>query len=193
MALAFVLAGCGKPPAPAAKPDPAVAQFRELIAAAETGDREAQNDAGNAWRRGEGTAPNPTNALKYYRMAAEQGLDKSQYHTARAYQTGEGAAKDLPEAFRWMTRAAEQGHAKAQYQLGMLHARGEGTPKDLAKAEKWLILAGSQGEKDASVSRQVLEGVMTPAQIEDGKKQALAFTPKRTSKKEAAKKNKPAE
>ena len=70
----------------------------------------------------------------------------------------------------------------------MPHACGEGVAKDLAQAEKWLILASAQGEKDAVISRNVLEGTLSATQIEEAKKQAMAFAPKRAHKKSAGKK-----
>ena len=53
-----------------------------------------------------------------------------------------------------------------------MYSEGQGVLQDYAKAHMWLNLSASQGSENAKKGREMLAGVMTPAQIADAQKMA---------------------
>ena len=81
------------------------------------------------------------------------------------YAIGRGVLKDNTEAVRWFRLAAEQGHAEAQSGLGMMYFPLLGVREDLVLAHMWLNIASANGDELASKTRDVLEAMMTRAQL----------------------------
>ena len=54
----------------------------------------------------------------------------------------------------------------AQFNLGYMYQKGIGIPQDYIIAHMWYFLSGSNGYNDAVNSRNKLEDMMTPQQIE---------------------------
>lgn len=69
---------------------------------AEKGDVNAAFNLGTLHQHGDGVAKNPTEALKWYRIAAERGDRESQSRLGAMYLNGEGTAKDENEGWRWI-------------------------------------------------------------------------------------------
>ncbi len=111
-------------------------------------------------------------ALKEFRPLADQGFAAAQHNLGIMYAEGHGVAQDYQEAVRWYRLAAVQGHASGQFSLGAMYAEGEGVPKDYVLAHMWVNLAAPKGVKGAVKGRELLEKVMTPAQL--AKAQRLA-------------------
>ena len=120
-------------------------QSLDICEEAKQGDAEAQYNLGWAYKKGEGVAKDPREAVRWYRMAAEQGNSGAQNYLGVAYETGEGIAKDPREAVRWYRMAAEQGFAKAQFNLGTAYRQGKGIAKDPREAVRWWRMAAEQG------------------------------------------------
>ena len=113
-----------------------------------------------------------TEAMKWYLLGAEQGQAGAQYNLGLIYANGKGVPQDYAEAIKWYRLAAEQGHVEAQYDLGRIYAEGEGTTRDLVQAYLWLDLAARQGGKEYAKTLEQTASVMSPAQIEEGRRLA---------------------
>lgn len=69
---------------------------------AQKGDANAAFNLGTIHQHGDGVARNPTEALKWYRIAAEKGDRESQSRLGAMYLNGEGTPKDEKEGWRWI-------------------------------------------------------------------------------------------
>jgi len=103
---------------------------------------------------------------------AEQGYPLAQATLGLMYTEGEGVAQDYQEAVRWYRLAAEQDHASGQFSLGAMYIAGHGVPKDYVLAHMWVNLAAAKGIKRAVTARDLLEILMTPAQIAEAQRLA---------------------
>jgi uncharacterized protein len=137
----------------------------------------AQFNLGVMYTKGEGVPPDPTEALKWYRLAAAQGVARAQFNLGVMYTKGEGAPQDFTEALKWYRLAAAQGDADAQFNLGVMYSYGHGIPQDYVQAHKWFNLAATNSttapDRDKAVeARDALATLMTPAQIAEAQKLA---------------------
>ncbi len=139
---------------------------------AEQGYVEAQNNLALMYAKGQGVLQDYKESVKWYRKSAEQGHTKAQYSLGIMYDNGRGVLQDYKEAFKWWRKAAEQGYVDAQYNLGLMYAKGQGVLQDDVMAYMYLNIAAVSGDKDAIKKRDLVEGMMTPSQIE--KSQDLA-------------------
>ncbi len=160
----------------------AAAQTFRLLAA--QGYAGAQHNLGLMYHNGQGVPQDYTQAVKWYRLAAEQGHPLAQYGLGLMYANGQGVPQDYTQAIKWFRLAAEQGYASAQYHLGLMYATGEGVPQDYVEAHKWLNLAAarfSASEKEdrqkAVNNRDVVAGIMTPAQVAEAQRLAREWKP----------------
>ena len=111
-------------------------------------------------------------AMKGWRPLANQGYPLAQATLGLMYTEGEGVAQDYQEAVRWYRLAAEQGHASGQFSLGAMYTAGQGVPKDYVLAHMWINLAAPKGVKGAVKARDLLEEMMTPAQLAEAQRLA---------------------
>ncbi len=77
-----------------------------------------------------------------------------------------------------LRRLADQGDARAQYNLGEMYMLGRGVPQDYTQAYMWVALAAAQGNEKAPGIRDILESVMTPAQLAEAQRLAREWKPK---------------
>ena len=118
-----------------------------LIAAANTGDPEAQSAMGDCCREGdEFTAKNDAEAMRWYHLAAEQGLPEAQNNIGAMHHNGIGVPKDAAEAARWYKLAADQGLGIAQNNLGLLYQAGLGVEANAEEALRLFKAAAQRGE-----------------------------------------------
>ena len=82
------------------------ADIKELTAAAEAGDANAQRELGVAYSNGVGVEQDYAKAAELFLKAAEQGHAVAQYDLASMYNMGFGVKKDFVTAYMWMTVAA---------------------------------------------------------------------------------------
>ena len=127
--------------------------------------------------KGSGVAEDKKKALEWYRKAADQGYAPAQLNLGLVYDQGDGIPADPNRAFKWYRLAAEQGLAEAQMNLGYLFGTGRGAPQDYLKAHLWYSLALSKlqpgAERDlATNNRDIVAGLMDPAQIAEAQKMA---------------------
>ncbi len=91
----------------------------------------------------------PTEAVKWIRLAAEQDYAEAQAMLGRLYDVGHGVPQNYSEALRWYRPAAEQNDPRAQLYLGLMYHNGHGVAHDESEAAKWLRRAADQGDAEA--------------------------------------------
>jgi TPR repeat protein len=117
--------------------------FRPL---AEAGNADAQWMLGLLYRNGGRSAPNFTEALKWFKLAADQGHIRALLHLGQIYQVGLfGVSENKAEAAKWYRLAALQGDAGAQNILGGIYYLRQ----DYAEAFEWFRKAADQGDVTA--------------------------------------------
>jgi TPR repeat protein len=85
----------------------------EVLAKADLGDAEAQNDIGQLFA----IAGRHESALYWIKQAAQQEDPDAMQWLGRAYAAGEGVSKDDNLAIMWLAKAAAHGHVIAQAQI----------------------------------------------------------------------------
>jgi len=143
--------------------------------AADKGHAGAQVALAELYEAGRGVAHDDSQAAQWYRRAAEQGNAVGEYNLALLYVLGKGVPQDNAKALEWYRKSADQGLAVAQYNLGIRHYRSQAVAQDLVEAYKWLSLAAAQAMPDAVQARDEIKGMMTHAQISEGRRRASAF------------------
>ncbi len=143
----------------------------------------AQLNLGTMYDNGRGVAQDYGDAVKWYRRAAEQGNALAQFNLGVMYANGQGVAQDYAEAVKWYRRAAEQDYADAQFFLGLMYESGRGVAQDYVQAHLWFNLVASRlppGERrnTAVQNRDLVEQLMTPAQVAEAQKLAREWKPK---------------
>ena len=91
------------------------------------------------------TAPDISNAYRYYLLSANQGYAPSQNILGRYYEEGKGVEQDLIEAVKWYRKAAEQNLASAQWNLALCYNAGRGVEQDYEQAFQWFQKSAKQG------------------------------------------------
>jgi len=91
----------------------------ELLAAADAGDPDAQNDLGQLFL----DANRPDIALHWIQLAVDQGHADAIHHLSKMYIRGVGLEKDATKGLMWLAKAASLGHPIAQQQVAALHLR----------------------------------------------------------------------
>ena len=81
----------------------------------------------------------------------------------------------IKQAVHWFRLSAEGGNASGQNALGRVFQLGSTVPKDYVEAYKWLYLAQLQGHSLSTSNLERLVPLLTPSQIEEGKRRAVAF------------------
>jgi TPR repeat protein len=163
--------------------------FRLMKPLAEKGDAKAQHNLGVMYDYGRGTPQDYTKALKWYRSAADHGIPEAQHNLGLMYYQGQGVPQNYSEAAKWYRRAAEQGMADSQVNLGLMYYRGQGVPRNYVLAHMWLDLAASRYPasvreklKDAVHYRDIVNSLMTSAQIAEAERLARKWKPKKEGK-----------
>lgn len=123
---------------------------RELAAAAEQGDAEAQFKLGRLYFRGEALPKDLSRAADLFQKAAAQGHAEAEGSLGFLYSNGLGVGQDDAQAIAWFKKAAEKGSAKAQFNLGKMLLDGRGVPKDEAAGFPWIVRAADQAMPEAA-------------------------------------------
>ncbi|MCR1767458.1 tetratricopeptide repeat protein [Burkholderia glumae] len=121
----------------------ALAGFRR---AAARGDRLAQFDYAMMLLKGEGTAANLPDGVRWLTEAARAGMTQAQYVLATMYDDGQFVARDAAAAHGWYLKAARQGNVQAELALANQFLDGRGTPRDNHEAFIWYQRAADAGE-----------------------------------------------
>jgi TPR repeat protein len=123
-----------------------------VMAAAKTGNAEAQNELGDRYLRGAGVDRDAAKAADWYRKAADQGYAPAQSMLGVLYLRGNGVPKDPAQALHWVRKAADQGNADAQSDLGIMYLQGLGPQQDDAQAVLWLRRAADSARRPGSTA-----------------------------------------
>ncbi len=143
--------------------------------AAEQGLAQAQHNLGVMYAAGDGVAFDPAQAVRWYLKAANQGHRDAQFNLAIHYEEGQGVPQDFTAAHDWSLKAAEAGLPEAQYHLGNLYVGGQGVARNNILAYKWIALGKPDDEVLKAVILNILESVMTPAEVAEAKRLAAAW------------------
>ncbi len=85
--------------------------------------------------------------------------------------------QDYSQAVKWYRLAAEQGNADAQRNIGVMYATGLGVTQDDVQAHMWFNLAAAQGDKNSAKGRDLVEKLMTTADIAKAQRMARQWRP----------------
>ncbi len=109
-------------------------------------------------------------------VKAEAGDAKAQNELGEVFYAGKQRAVRNPvEAVKWFRRAAEQNLAAAQCNLGLCYERGDGVAKWDVEAYKCYLLADAQGDAKAKRNASMLQLLLSPEELEEGKQRAKAW------------------
>ena len=171
LALAALLAGgCALFP-------PRAESFGSLLARAEAGDAEAQNEVGVRYEDGNGVERNDVLAAEWYRKSAEQECALGEYNLSTAYFYGRGVETNLVAAFEWMKKSADHDFPLAWFALGTFYEEGTGVEKDGAEALRWYRKAAESdhGQARAFAQNSVGRCYRFGIGVEPDEKEALAW------------------
>lgn len=113
---------------------------RHWRAAAEAGDRAAQNNLGFLYRKGFGVAKDEREAARWYCRAADQGLVEAMTNLGMLHDEGFGVPHDYVESYKWFTLAARGGHPGARGHLDVLengYVSAEDITEAVRRADAW--------------------------------------------------------
>ena len=102
-------------------------------------------------------APNPAQALTWYRLAAQNGLPQAIYNVGVFYENGAVVDKDLNKAFSLVQRAAQSGIPVAAYRLGAYYQQGAGVGQDVVAAAAWYKRAADAGLPQAKLVYGIMQ------------------------------------
>jgi TPR repeat protein len=119
--------------------------FSEWGPLAATGDARAQHGLGLLYEAGQGVAPDPKEAARWYEAAAAQGLSAARNNLALLYAEGRGVIRNINRAVELWRQAADAGYPMAQFNLGLVYYRGIGAPKNYREAVKFFTMAADRG------------------------------------------------
>jgi TPR repeat protein len=145
-------------------------------------------------------------AKQWWRTAAERGDVDAQRTLGQFFANDFYGPPDFKSAFQWLSRAANQGDAHAQTELSHMYLKGQGVPQFDLAGYTWLLVGIStggsnnlqmlpvaimpeseikgalSGDEAMRIARtklkQIWELNLTPAQIAEAKRRAVAFRPK---------------
>jgi len=154
------------------------------VSLAEKGNAGLQYQLGIAYTFGQVVERDPVKGLTWLRQAASASGPENKTMAvqgkamvAHAYMVGRGVAKDPVAAIPWYRQAADQGHLLAQQVLGMAYRDGVGVEADPVEAYKWLTLAAEQKDAEAQTHLSRLTPVLSPSQIEEGRRRVSGWSP----------------
>jgi TPR repeat protein len=122
-------------------------------------------------------------AVRLLTPPALRGDPKAQAFLGFLYENGYGAPQAYDAAADLYASAAVSGNPFGQFMLGLMYDKGHGVPQDFVLAYKWLNLAAARAslrERDYFLRlRNAVASKMSPAQISEGQRLALAWAPGR--------------
>jgi TPR repeat protein len=107
---------------------------KELTAAAEKGDTQAELNLAMFYFNGKGVDRDLAEARRWLTAAAESGNAQAEFLLAGMYLHGMGVAPDTKAALAWYDKAAAQGHAGARDVAAMMRSTA-GAPPDTKAAD----------------------------------------------------------
>lgn len=154
------------------------------VSLAERGNVSLQYQLGIAYTFGQIVERDPAKGLSWLRQAASAPGPENKTMAVQgkamvghAYMIGRGVAKDPAAAISWYRQAANQEHLVAQQVLGVAYRDGVGVEPDAVEAYKWLTLAAEQKDVEAQTHLSKLTPVLSPSQIEEGRRRVSGWHP----------------
>ncbi|WP_377298400.1 peptidoglycan-binding protein [Rhizobium sp. SGZ-381] len=129
---------------------------QSLADAAAGGNRQALFEIAVRLGDGEGVAPNPAEAARFYGLAAQRGYAPAQYRLASLYEKGTGVPRDPARAVSLYEQAANAGNAGAMHNLAVLYASGATGSADYKAAVEWFGRAADLGVTDSQFNLAIL-------------------------------------
>ena len=90
-------------------------------------------------------APNPAQALSWYRLAAQNNLPQAIFNVGVFYENGAVVDKDLNKAFQLVQKAAISGIPQAMFRLAGYYQQGAGVAQDPIAAAGWFERSAKAG------------------------------------------------
>lgn len=118
---------------------------------AEQGNAAVMHRLGGMYARGQGVPRDPSEAVRWYRMAASAGNAASMTELAMMLFDGRGVPADSVEALRLLRQAADSGYTNAQWRYASVLNEGKYTTKDAAQAVVYYTRAAEAGFSPAMV------------------------------------------
>jgi len=124
-------------------------------------------------------------ALKELKPLAEKGNSLAQVTLGLMYYQGNGVAQDYHEALKLFLRAADHGEGMAQLSIGFMYGAGQGVERDFVQSYMRFSLCTTIPEVRVNCvkNRELVIHQMTPAQIAEGQRLAMAWKQKTAVKK----------
>lgn len=149
--------------------------YAHLVAAAEGGLVDVQNELGLLYLSGKLGIRDATAAAGWFGRAAAGGFAAAANNLGALYEQGVGVPQNFGQAGRLYTQAANAAHPQATTALGRLHAQGAGTKQDLPKAWALFSLAIERGDDEAKAPLGELTSQLSEAQVAEGRKLLAEF------------------
>ena len=115
------------------------------MAAAATGDSNAQYNYAVTLKNGDGGQADVRRALRYYRLSARQGNSDAQCNLASALIEGDGIQQDIIKGVELLNEALEQDNAVALYVAGHYLLDGDIVEQDIELAHEFFVESSKQG------------------------------------------------
>jgi hypothetical protein len=177
--------------APAVQAGVAGLPVEKLRSAADAGDAAAQYDLAMRYLRGDGVAPNDSDAAEWLIKSARLGNSSAQLQLGVAYELGRGVPRDLVKAYACYVMAGVNGNTgsegaqralipkltrrqigEVRTLVGDMYQSGVGTPADNVQAYMWFSLAETAGSKEGQRARALLASKMSREQIGTAERRA---------------------
>ena len=130
--------------------------FADVRRLAASGSTEAAFLMGTAYDEGLGVAPDPLEALRWYRVAAHAGHVLAAHNVGNVHRDGRGVPADPALAVVWWLRAAHAGDVIPALRLGEAYEAGRGVVADPARARQWYARAAAAGNAEAAAALERL-------------------------------------
>lgn len=153
-----------------------------FLSAAEQGSPPAQTAIAEMRMQGNRVSQDIDEAWKWAGAAAVQGFSHALSLISLWYANGSGVEQDFVEAVYWVRLAAQSGSVDAMANFSVALANGQGISVDLVQAHKWANLAAGSGHPAGQEVYDVLNQMMTGAQIDQAGWLAGAWKPRELSK-----------
>lgn len=143
--------------------------------AADTGLPLAMYKLASIYISGNGAAKDTAKGISWLDKAANAGMAVAANELGMVYLSGLlGQKKDEKKALAMFTKAADMGNLEAIKNIAVMHKDGMGTKADPAKAYTWYLIARRGGYAGEDIARVLglLEGSLTPAQVQQAQKEA---------------------
>lgn len=147
----------------------------DVIKKAESGDPDAQFQAGRAYEDGTGVEQNDLVAVQWYRKAADQGYGKAENSVGLMYRQGKGVNLDKQEAARWYLKSALRCDPSGAYNLAISYYNGDGIEADSGWAFVWLLVAKQCGNPDTKSALDQIASEMTIKQRENAEERLVGY------------------